>query len=219
MLRSIGFVSTSPILFALLLVPNLGNAGEAVDVEGVARRVHLNLVQSPPEDLDVAVAAAGMRFADFVYGTPDSPRVAIAIGESPDGDPVLYVDRNRNRTLEPRDLVEGSGTTRTTSLAACHVDGDILNEFPRSVEFRWQAESDSVSVGTVTGMKHSVRLDADAPVSVLQVRQIDGNANGQFADPTDLLQVDLNDDTTFDPFLETFPFRPVLNVRRAPLVC
>ena len=47
----------------------------------------------------------------------------------------------------------------------------------------------------------------------LTVRQIDLDANGLFADPRDQIQIDLDGNGKFNPFLETFPMRPVMKVR------
>ena len=99
------------------------------------------------------------------------------------------------------------------TLPAERVDGVFREHFPRQVLFRWPGGKADMSVATATHIDHSIVPGGDEKAQKLNTRQIDGNANGLFADAKDLLQIDLNRDDRFDPFLETFPLRPLMVVR------
>ena len=190
----------------------------AEDLEELSRSVrwnHLQLQETPPEDLTVNVPhnASKLRYAEWVYGTPDSPRMAIVVADTGDGDFVLYADKNRDRGIRERDLVKGTGEFRMLSLAAQQVIDFVVKEYPRKVLFRWKGGNADLSIATATHIEHTIHPDGDETRRALKTRQIDGNANGLFADTKDLLQIDLNHDDHFDPFLETFPFRPLMKVR------
>ncbi len=184
------------------------------DLAQSVRWRHVTLQATARDDLivDLPHDASKLRFAEFIYGTPESPRVAVAVAQEPSGDFLLYVDADRDRGLSDRDRVEGSGALRSLALQAQHVEDNVVSEYPRDVLFRWQAGDSHVSIATATTLQHTVDLgDADGKKVVVS-RLIDGNANGLFADTKDLLQVDVNADGAFDPFLETFPFRPVVKL-------
>lgn len=205
------------LLLALLAARPSDLAAFADDLEELSRSVrwtHLALQESPPDDLTVDVPHndSTVRYAEWVYGTPNSRRLAIAVAETCDGDFVLYADTNRDRGIHQRDVVKGSGELRILSLAARQVVGDAVEEHPRQVLFRWKGNNADLSVATATRIEHTIHPDGDLTARALKTRQIDGNANGLFADTRDLLQIDLNDDDRFDPFLETFPFRPLMKI-------
>jgi len=190
----------------------------ADDLEELSRSVrwvHLALQESPPDDLTVDLPHndSTLRYAEWVYGTPDSRRLAIAVAETGDGGFVLYADTNRDRGIHERDVVKGTGQLRVLSLAAQQVVGDAVEEHPRQVLFRWRGSNADLSIATATRIEHTIHPDGDQTGRALKTRQIDGNANGLFADTKDLFQIDLNHDDRFDPFLETFPFRPLMKIR------
>lgn len=214
-MRACWWTRTLPLIF--VAVGPSAQTAFANDLQELSRSVrwsHLALQTTAPDDLTVDVLhnPSTLRYAEFVYGFPDSPRIAIVVAEAGEAGFVLYVDRDRNRGIRERDRVEGSGELRMLSLAAQQVVGDVVDEHPRQVLFRWQGGAADLEVATATRAEHAVHLDGDATGRDLKTRQIDGNANGLFADAKDLIQVDLNSDDRFDPFLETFPFRPVMDI-------
>jgi hypothetical protein len=209
---------TCTLLLTFLAVGPSQRTVFADDLQELSRSVrwrHLALQETPPDDLTVDVPhnVSTLRYAEWVYGTPGSPRIAIAVAATGDGGFVLYADGNRARGIRERDLVEGAGELRMLSLAAQQVVGDVVNEYPRQVLFRWKGGNADLSVATATRIEHTIHLDGDESGRASKTRQIDGNANGLFADTKDLLQIDLNHDDRFDPFLETFFFRPLMKVR------
>ena len=133
--------------------------------------------------------------------------------ETADSEFILYADQNRDRRIGERDLVAGAGELRLFRLAAEKLDGEFREHFPRQVLVRWRGGKADLSVATATRIDRSISPDGDEMTQPLWTRQIDGNANGLFADAKDWLQIDLNRDGRFDPFLETFPFRPLMTVR------
>jgi hypothetical protein len=176
------------------------------------RWVSLALREQRPEDLSVSLRPGHQqpRFAGFVYGTPESRRVAVIVAQTASGELALYVDGRRNRSVTERNLVSGSGDLRLLRLNAEQVIDDVAHPYPREVLFQLPREGGPLRIATLTTPEHDVRPDDDAAVGALRVRQADGNANGLFSDPRDLLLIDLDGDERFDPFLEAFPFRPVL---------
>lgn len=180
-----------------------------------ARWKALTLQQNAPDDLVVNIShpAAKLRFAEWVYGTPESPRIAVVLAEASDGSLLIYADADRDRGITERDLLEGQGELRMASIAAQHVEDNVFSEYPRQVLFRSSSATSDLSVATATLIENSLPPDASGNGLALATRQIDGNANGLFSDSRDLLQIDMNHDGRFDPFQETFPFRPVIEVR------
>ena len=197
------------------LVPESSFGEDLRELSRAARWKALTLQQNAPDDLVVNIPhpAAKLRFAEWVYGTPESPRIAVVLAETGDGGFVLYADADRDRGISERDLVEGQGELRILSMAAQHVVDNIVSEYSRQVLFRCRNGTTDLSVATATLIENAVHPDGSANGPALKTRQIDGNANGLFSDSKDLLQIDVNDDGRFDPFLETFPFRPVTEVR------
>ena len=204
--------SLAGVLFGVLTVRVVAD-----DLDERARSVrwqHLQVQTNAPDDLEIDVAhpVSALRFAEHVYGTPESPRVAIVVATIDDGQFVLYVDANRDRGISERDRVEGSGELTLLALDAQDVIDDVVSQFPRELLIRWQGDDSGLSIATTAGIDHTVKVDTADEEQIFMTRQLDGNANGLFADSKDLLQIDVNADGRFDPFLETFPFRPVVRI-------
>jgi hypothetical protein len=53
----------------------------------------------------------------------------------------------------------------------------------------------------------------------LQVRRVDADGNGQFADPLDFVWLDLNRDQSWDEFTERFRFQSILRLGQAAYQC
>lgn len=202
------------LLFVLLFAQSGLATAEDWQSAKTARWRRLALQSQVPPDLEVSVTHAkeSARFAEWVYGTPDSPRVAVAIIPSDDGKTRIFVDRNRDRRIEERDLTTHVGDVFFSKLDAQQVDGDDLIDYSRDVAIRIRSGSKYVEVATLTKPNHSVADSENEDGKPLKVQQVDVDANGQFADGRDLIQIDVNRDGKFNAFLETFPFRPVMKI-------
>ncbi len=204
-------------VLALFFCMASGRSAEPGDLQELARSAHWinrHLQETPSDDLriDVPHKPSLLRHAELIYGTPDSRRVAIAVCETSDG-PVFYVDGDRNRVIDESDRVPGSGDLKTLSLNAEHVVDFVFKKHPRNVLLRWRPGGDEIGFATTTRMEHTVAGETGSSEANFKARQIDGDANGLFADRKDFVEIDLNADERFDPFLETFPFRPVMKIR------
>jgi hypothetical protein len=168
------------------------------------------LLDELPDNLRENIAYRGTKrkFALVRYGTPNSTRVTVVIDERADGEFVLYVDRNRNRVIEPKDLVAGSGNLRKTALASEVVHDDVAEHLPRQVVFRRSAATGGLSFASTGYLEGEVVL-AGRKVAV---RRVDGDGNGFFADSRDRLWIDLDGDGVWDPFAEQFPMAPMLKI-------
>jgi hypothetical protein len=201
----------------LFLCLTSSTSAQTDDLQELARSVHWTSRQlqgTPADDLkiDVTQDSSLLRHTEWVYGTPDSRRVAIAVCQTSDG-AVFYVDSDRNRVIDDSDRVPGSGDLRILALDAEHVVEFVVKKHPRKILLRWHPGDEELGFATATRLEHTVAGETGRSEANRRARQIDGDANGLFADRKDLLEIDLNGDDRFDPFLETFPFRPVLKIR------
>ncbi len=146
------------------------------------------------------------RYGLVRYGTPNSTRVTVVIDERTDGEFDLYVDRNRNRIIEAKDLVTGNGPVRQTALAAEIVRDDVAEHVARQVAFRRSPTTGSLSFASTGYLAGQVEL-AGRQVAV---RRVDGDGNGFFADSRDRLWIDLDGNGVWDQFTEQFPLAPML---------
>ncbi len=167
------------------------------------------LVETVPENLTIDIAFRGrkQRFGQWRYGSPDSTRVVVVLDEIERGRFDLYVDRNRNRIIESRDLVNGRGRERQFRLPVETVRGDVVQHEPREVSLKVGFTGRSFSVATSGYFEGHVQLSGQT----LRVRRYDGNANGYFADSADRVWIDFDRDSRWDPFGERFTMTPVLN--------
>src|SRR5262249_39006342 len=87
----------------------------------------LLLTQEKPGDLIEVVPYRGTRrlYAQLRYGSPNSTRVAVVLDETGPGAFDLYVDQNRNRKIEPEELVPGTGAVRRVPLQVELVQKEI----------------------------------------------------------------------------------------------
>lgn len=145
-----------------LTVPDVC-ADELQDLSRSVRWTNVPLQETPPADLSVKLThdAKAQRYAEFVYGTPNSRRVAVVVAETLDGESVLYADQNRDRVIRERELVTGGGDLRMLPLAAERVDGMYAEHFPRRVLLRWVGRKADLSIATATRVEHSVFPDGD----------------------------------------------------------
>ena len=168
------------------------------------------LTEERPDDLSEAVSYRGARrlYAQLRYGSPGSTRVTVVVDETGPGAFDLYVDRDRNRTIEPDELLPGAGAVRRLPLSVEDVREGILDRSPRSVILRRGSTGKTLGIATVGYFEGEADLDGRR----VKVRRVDGDGNGLFADLRDRLWIDRNGDGKWDPFAEQFPHLPVLRL-------
>jgi hypothetical protein len=166
------------------------------------------LSSTRPEELREEVAYRGKtrKYAQLRYGSEDSRRVVVVVDEIGPDEWDLYVDADRNRVIEAKDRVAGTGRERKGRLDVEITRGlEIVHE-QRTVLWRLGASRTSIGMATVGYMAGHVQLDDKR----IAARRVDGNGNGFFADQADRLWLDLNGDGSWDPITEQFPLVPIL---------
>lgn len=162
----------------------------------------VSLDQVPPEDVTVDVQVSGTaRFAQIRYGSFDSRRVALMVVPSDSG-ALLFVDSNHDRRLSEQEQVEEANSEWIMPIDAEFVDGNAIATDKRQVRLRYA--KDKLSVGTIGYVEGQIDFEGLR----VAVRRVDGNGNGQFADPMDVVWMDVNGDDRWDAFAERFPFTP-----------
>jgi len=164
-----------------------------------------------PEDVQLKLGAAvtNAQCVQLRYGSPDSVRVATMVVVV-DGKPRLYVDANRDRIVDEKDLIAGLGPTwrlrlpyeRTTEIP------ESPDYIDRTVEIRVHHSGKTIGVSTIGFLEHEVELNGRR----YSARMVDGDVSGRFGDADDRLWIDLDQDGTWDRFLEQFPSRPIVRV-------
>jgi hypothetical protein len=171
----------------------------------------LFLSSTKPEDLhdeDAPYRGKLRRYAQLRYGSPNSIRVSCVIDELDDGTADLYVDANRNRTIEKRDQVAGAGPDWEIPLDAAIPHDNEVDLHRRRVSIHRGATGRTLAVATLGFMEGALTL-GDKTVAA---RRVDGDANGSFADAADRLWIDRNADGIWDPFTEQFAFATILRI-------
>ncbi len=163
-----------------------------------------------PDDLREEVQYRGkeQKYAQIRYGSEDSRRVVVVVDEVSRDEFDLYVDANRNRVIEAKDKIAGTGKDRRAPLDVEITRGLQIVHERRLVQWRLGVTRKTISLATL-GYVEGVVLIAGKKHTV---RRVDGNANGFFADAADRLWIDLNMDKQWDPITEQFPFAPVLTL-------
>lgn len=177
----------------------------------------LALSDELPEDASSRVRFSGRpSFAQLRYGTPDSLRILIALdrrsagtaGERASGEAALYVDRDRDRALEPEELVPGENGAWEASLAIATGEQDPDGPPLRRVQFRMGGTGTVFSCATLGYLEGKIRLGERE----LRARRLDGDANGFLTDPRDQLWIDRNDDGQWQSLDELFLYAPTLSI-------
>ena len=170
----------------------------------------IGLSEQAPDNLVIDVDFRGrrQRYARIRYGSPDSTRVSVVVDGIGRGEIDLYVDGNRNRIIEEKDLVAGTGRNRQCELPLETIRLAEASYRSRSVRFRLGNGGRVLGFGTIGFVEGRTALGG----RTVRVRRVDGDANGAFADSRDRLWIDLDGDESWDPFTEQFPFLPVLQV-------
>src|SRR5207249_379501 len=157
---------------------------------------------------EVSYRGARRLYAQLRYGSPNSTRVAIVLDETGPGAFDLYVDQNRDRKIEPAELVPGTGAVRRVPIQVEVVQKEIVEHFPRSLVLRRGITGKTLGVATLGYLEGKVQLNGRQ----VTVRRVDGDGNGLFADLRDRLWIDLDGDGQWDPIAEQFPHLPVLRL-------
>jgi len=187
------------------------------------RTVLLSSVKPTGIKETVAYRGHSQRFGELRYGNENSDAVLLVLDKVSETDCDLYVDANRNRTIEVKDRVErlaanepikrsGSAPPAVCEwrlpLSAQIRQLDAATLHARTVLIRRRPSSEAVSIATIGFMAGTVELDGRR----VQVRRVDGNANGLFSDPEDRLWIDLNGDGIWDNLTEQFPMMPIIEI-------
>jgi hypothetical protein len=177
-----------------------------------ARAVYraIALTDEPPADVQLRpkFRGASKLYAQLRYGSENSTRVVIVIDDLGGGRFDLYVDADRDRTIQDAERLEGNSRTRIASLEV-EIDRErgVLRE-ARHVSFRRGITGRTLSVATLGHVAGEVDFDGSTPIVV---RRVDGNGNGLFSDSADRIWLDVDRSGTWDAFREQFPHTPVLN--------
>lgn len=150
---------------------------------------------------------ASRRYAQLRYGSPGAARVAVVVDEISPAEADLYVDVNRNRTIEAKERCSGEARLWRVPLDVQYVEGEVIKRFPRELIFRRGATGRTLSFAAAGYLEGKAPLGDGAP---LAVRRVDGDGNGLFTDPQDRLWIDLNADGAWDGVKEQFLFATIL---------
>lgn len=181
--------------------------------EGVARARPraLALSDACPDDVaeEVDYRGARRRYAQLRYGRLDSIRVAVVLDVLTETEADLYVDADRDRTVEPSDRVAPSGD-REWRVALTAAETPVGGGPERVVVLHRSRGGEVLSVRTAG------RLEGTAQVGEREVAalRVDGDGNGFFSDEHDRIWLDLDGDLRFDPLAEQFAYDTFLRIGR-----
>ncbi|HVA50531.1 MAG TPA: hypothetical protein VNH11_29570 [Pirellulales bacterium] len=96
------------------------------------------LAGEKPDDVTEKAEYRGSsrRYAQLRYGSRSAARVAIVVDQVSPGEVDLYVDANRNRTIEPKERCAGEGRLWRVPLNVEYAEGEVFKRFPRELVFR-----------------------------------------------------------------------------------
>ena len=204
------------LMFAILATPAFAGDWQFVLTPPGAEHEHpplraVSLSTEKPDDLKekAEYRGASRRYAQLRYGSPGAARVAVAVDEISAAEADLYVDVNRNRTIEPGERCSGEGRLWRVPLDVEYVEGDVIKRFPRELIFRRGATGRTLAFAAAGYLEGKAPLGDGAP---LAVRRVDGDGNGLFTDPQDRLWIDFNGDGAWDPVKEQFLFATILTL-------
>ncbi|HEV3340381.1 MAG TPA: hypothetical protein VG125_08485 [Pirellulales bacterium] len=180
------------------------------------------LANDVPDDIKEKAEYRGSsrRYAQLRYGSPNAARVAIVVDQISPGEVDLYVDANRNRTIEPQERCAGEGRLWRVPLKVEYAAGEGFKRFPRELIFRLGSTGRTLSYAAAGYLEGQVSLYLSPHPSPLPkgegtgvtVRRMDGDGNGLFTDPQDRLWIDLNRDGRWDSVEEQFLYTTILTV-------
>lgn len=96
------------------------------------------LAGEKPDDLKEKAdyRGASRRYAQLRYGSPSAARVAVVVDQVSPGEVDLYVDANRNRTIEAGERCSGEGRLWRVPLNVEYSEGEVFKRLPRELVFR-----------------------------------------------------------------------------------
>lgn len=164
-----------------------------------------------PDDLKekAEYRGASRRYAQLRYGSPGAARVAVVLDDISAAEAELYVDLNRNRTIETGERCSGEARLWRVPLDVEYVEGEVIKRYPRELLFRRGATGRTLSFATAGYLQGKTSLGNGGP---RDVRRLDGDGNGFFTDPQDRLWIDLDGDGAWDPVKEQFLFATILTL-------
>jgi hypothetical protein len=173
----------------------------------------LGLGARRPEDVIETASYRGTRrrYAQLRYGSPSSVRITVVLDEAAPGAADLYVDADRNRRIEARDLVRGEGRTWRLPLDVAIVAGEATRFERRAAVFRLGATGLTLGYAAAGSLDGRVRLGDREHAA----RRQDGDGNGLLTDAQDLLWIDLDDDGRWDATAEQFLYAGILPIGAA----
>jgi hypothetical protein len=173
----------------------------------------LALSRERPDDVKEMVRYRGkrQRYAQLRYGSPGSVRITVVLDEAGPGDVDLYVDADRNRRIEAKDLVAVKDRTWRLPMGVAIVEGEVTNLTPRAAVFRLGATGLTFSFAAAGYLEGTVKVAGREHAA----RRLDGDGNGFLTDAQDRLWIDLDDDGQWDASREQFLFSTILPIGEA----
>lgn len=166
-----------------------------------------------PEDLKEKAAYHGssQRYAQLRYGSRSAARVVVVLDQVSPAEADLYVDVNRNRTIEPRERFAAQDRVWRIPLNVEYAEGEVIKRYPRELIFRRGTTGRTLSFAAAGYLAGRTALGEDNG-NLKAVRRMDGDGNGFFTDPQDRLWIDLDGDGAWDPVREQFLFATILTI-------
>jgi hypothetical protein len=170
----------------------------------------LEMSAEKPEGLAEAATYRGQRryYSQLRFGSPSSVRVAVVLDES-ESEAYLYVDRNRDRSIDEQDRLPEKGPLWRFNIDALELEGDVATVHKREVVVRKGRQRGRLSMATVGFLEGAVEIDGKQ----VRCRRTDEDGNGRFGDPADRLHLDFDGDQSFDPIAERFAVTPIVAMR------
>lgn len=171
------------------------------------------LASDKPDDLKETAEyrGASRRYAQLRYGSPSAARVAIVVDQVAPGEVDLYIDVNRNRTIEPDECCRGEGRLWRVPLNVEYAQGEVFKRLPRELVFRLGSTGRTLSYAAAGYLEGRVTL-GEGQNGPRAVRRMDGDGNGFFTDPQDRLWIDLDRDGRWDPVGEQFLYATIVTI-------
>lgn len=190
------------------------------------------LAADKPDDLTEKAEYRGTsrRYAQLRYGSPAAARVAVVLDYASPTDADLYVDVDRNRTIEAKERIAGEERFWRVPLNVEYVQGEVTKRQPRELVFRLGTTGRTLSFAAAGYLEGRVALARNASdessstppagaesgglatAETFAARRMDGDGNGHFTDPQDRLWLDLNADGRWDAVEEQFLFSTILTI-------
>jgi hypothetical protein len=192
----------------LYVAPEAGVPGSSVSVRA------LPLSNQRPDDVVERAAFRGtrQRYAQIRFGSPNSVRVTVVLDEIDRQNADLYVDSDRNRRIEARDLVSPKESARGEWELPLHVaivEGELTRFETRHVLFRRGATGVTLGYAAQGDRRGLVQIDSRECAA----RLFDADGDGLYTTMQDRVAIDLDGNREFDPVSEHFLLAPLLSIR------